>query len=762
MSSTTSPPDRRLGGDEAGASEATGNDTGASEATGNVTGASEATGNVTGASEATGDTTGASEATEVTTGASDAGEGPADRDSMHDDPALRVVVVWFLRVVGAFAAAVVVAQTLESARVLAGVPNPGALVNYGLPVVLAVGQLSAAIGFGSLVFAAFFVPPQRDGLLDVGGYRAVRAAGASLTVWMVCALLMIPLTASDVTGAKLSTVLELNNLRAAFDAIESLRYWFWTAIFAGVAALVGRLAIRWGWSFVGLAFAFLSLMPSALLGHSSSGGGHDIATNSLILHITAASLWTGGLIAVLAYAFAGGRWRSLALSRYSRVAFWCLIVTAFSGVINALVRVHVGELFTTTYGLVLVAKTAALLIAAGLGAYHRTVTLAAMERDESPARSLFVRFALVETVVLAVAMGLAAGLSRTAPPERPVDDVSITARAIGYDLDGPPTFVNLMTQWRFDLIFGTAAIVAAVVYLRGVWRLRRRGDAWPVGRTVAWLLGCFALLLATSSGLGKYAPALFSVHMMGHMMLSMLVPVLLVLGGPVTLALRALPPAGKDAPPGPREWILAGIHSRYSRFVTHPAIAIGIFVGSFYVLYLFGLFDVIVEHHSAHLLMNLHFLLSGYLFYWLVIGIDPAPRQVTPLAKVGIVWGALPFHAFFGVALMMTTSIVALDWYQNLHLGFPVDVSQDQQAGGGIAWATGEFPLVLVMMALLIQWRRQDDRVARRLDRQADRDDDAELESYNAMLRQMQQPAAVAAADDADDAAEPGDQPARH
>src|SRR4029078_214720 len=145
------------------------------------------------------------------------------------------------------------------------------------------------------------------------------------------------------------------------------------------------------------------------------------------------------------------------------------------------------------------------------------------------------------------------------------------------------------------LLFGTAAVVVAVLYVLGVRRLRRRGDGWPMGRTMAWLCGCAALLFTTSSGLGRYMPAMFSMHMVAHMMLSMLVPILLVLGAPVTMALRALPAAGRDDPPGPREWLLAALHSRVSRFLTHPIVATVIFVAGFYGLYFGGLFDAAVS-----------------------------------------------------------------------------------------------------------------------------------------------------------------------
>jgi cytochrome c oxidase assembly factor CtaG len=254
---------------------------------------------------------------------------------------------------------------------------------------------------------------------------------------------------------------------------------------------------------------------------------------------------------------------------------------------------------------------------------------------------------------------------------------------------------------------------------------------------VAWLLGCLALLFVTSSGLGRYMPAMFSMHMADHMMLSMLVPILLALGGPVSLALRALPTAGRDDPPGMREWLLAALHSRLSRFLTNPVVATVLFIAGFYGLYLGGLFDAAVGSHMGHVAMNVHFLVSGYLFYWVVIGVDPTPRPIPPLAKVGVVFASLPLHAFFGVLLMSMPNVLGESFYRSLHLSWHTDLLGDQRLGGGIAWAAGEIPLVVVMIALLVQWTRSDQRTARRLDRAADRDDDAERAAYNAMLAEL-------------------------
>lgn len=660
--------------------------------------------------------------------------GPAPDELQRPISSIGWGLGWALAWVGGIVAVIITAATVSSTR-LVGIVDPGWVVTYGMPVVQVIGEIGAVTAVGGALFAAFFVPPQRDGILDVGGFQAVRFATAGALVWTAASLLLVPLSFSYATSRSLTYAISPSHWGTVLDQVAESRSWLWTAGFALLTAVVGRVLLHWGWAVFMLPLSLLSLMPLALSGHSSTGGDHDMATNSLILHVVAATLWMGGLFAVLGYAFSGGRYIELAVRRFSRIAFWALIVVGLSGVINALIRIDLSQLFSSTYGWLVVGKIAALVVLGGFGAMQRQRVIRRLG-DGPAGRGLFVRFAAAELLVFGATFGLAVGLSRTPPPGS--DSLpSITKVALGFDLDHPPTLARIFTDWRFDLIYGTLAIVLAVVYLRGVIRLRRRGDDWPLGRTVAWLLGCLVLLFVTSSGLGKYSTAMFSIHMIEHMALSMLVPVLLVLGGPVTLALRALPVAGKDAPPGPREWINTVLHSRFSQIITNPVLVVVLFIGSFYVLYLGALFSTVVQYHAAHVLMNAHFLLSGYLFYWLVIGIDPAPRKLSPVSKVGVVFGSLPFHAFFGVALMMADTAIAMSYYNSLHLPWYLDRMSDQRTGGGIAWAAGEVPLVLVMLALLVQWRRQDDRAARRFDRREDRDDDAELASYNAMLRQM-------------------------
>ncbi|OZF44498.1 copper resistance protein CopD [Rhodococcus sp. 14-1411-2a] len=661
----------------------------------------------------------------------------ANDGSTNDDPRSTTTTVFATAgVIAGVVAALTVMLSASDALVLLGIPDPGPATTYGLPALRAIGEIAAVIAIGSFLLAAFLVPPQKNGILDVDGYRAVRTGSVASIIWAVCALLLVPLTLSDTSGQPFAEAIKPANLWIALDQVEIASAWRWTAIMAVVLAIASRTVLRWAWTPALLGFSLATLLPIALSGHSSAGGSHDIATNSLILHLGAASLWAGGLFALLAHVRRRGAHADVAARRFSTIAGVCFVVMGISGVINALVRVSLADLFTTTYGLLIVGKIVALIVLGGFGWMQRRRALPALIADPT-ARGPLLRFAGAEVLVLAATIGLAVGLGRTPPPAEIDPNLTTTEAALGYNLSGPPTFARMALDWRFDLIFGTAAIVMAVVYLIGVRRLRLRGDAWPVGRTVAWVLGCLTLLISTSSGIGRYSTAVFSVHMTGHMMLSMLAPVLLALGGALTLALRVLPAAGKDGVPGMREWLLMGLHSRLSQFVTHPLVAALIFVGGFYVLYLGGIFGAVLDSHGAHLLMNLHFVLSGYLFYWTVIGVDPSPRKIAPVTKLAVVFGSLPFHAFFGVALMSMNTVMGGWFYRTLGLDWNSDLLGDQKLGGGIAWATGEVPLVLVMLALLIQWTRSDDRDARRSDRAAERDHDADLAAHNAMFAEL-------------------------
>jgi cytochrome c oxidase assembly factor CtaG len=337
-------------------------------------------------------------------------------------------------------------------------------------------------------------------------------------------------------------------------------------------------------------------------------------------------------------------------------------------------------------------------------------------------------------------MGLAVALSRTAPPA--TDSTGGTVKELlGYDMPPPITAVRLLTLWRFDFFFALLIVVLAGLYLAGVVRLRRRGDRWPAGRTAAWFVGLLSIASVTLSGVATYAPVLFSVHMAQHMVMAMLTPIFLVLGAPVTLALRALKPAAIRGDRGPREWLTVFLHSRVTKVVTHPAVATAVFIVSTYALYFSPLFEKAMRAHLGHIAMLTHFLLSGILFFWVLIGVDPAPIRLPYIGRLLVLFVTMPFHAFFGIAIMNMGKPLAEGWYTTLDRPWGASLVSDQSTGGAMAWAFGEIPTFIVLIALVFQWFVEDERLARRLERKADRaevrKEDSELSDYNAYLESL-------------------------
>lgn len=306
----------------------------------------------------------------------------------------------------------------------------------------------------------------------------------------------------------------------------------------------------------------------------------------------------------------------------------------------------------------------------------------------------------------------------------------------GMNMDLPPFTLGRGLQFSADPFFLIGCVLAVVLYGYAVLRLRRRGDSWPVSRMVFFVVGVLTVALVMCTGLNDYGMVMFSVHMVQHMVISMLSPILLLLGAPVTLALRALPVAARGTK-GPRELLLMLLHSRYMKIATHPAFTIPLFIASLYALYFTPLFDFLMGSTAGHLAMMVHFLAVGLVFFWPIMGVDPGPHRPGYVMRMLELFAGMPFHAFFGIALMMASEPM-VKVYENPPASLGIDALADQNAAGGIAWAFSEIPSVLVLVALVFQWYRSEQRTAKRSDRAADRDGDQELQAYNAYLASLQ------------------------
>jgi cytochrome c oxidase assembly factor CtaG len=273
---------------------------------------------------------------------------------------------------------------------------------------------------------------------------------------------------------------------------------------------------------------------------------------------------------------------------------------------------------------------------------------------------------------------------------------------------------EIFTQIRLTSLLALALVVAGAVYLYGVHRLRQRGDHWPTGRTVAFLAGGLGSIAAvTVTGLEAYDTALLSVHMVQHMVLAMVGPIFLALGAPVTLALRTLPGAK-------RKILLGVLHSRIAKVLTFPLVAFGIFVANPFVLYFTGLYRATLEHAWLHELIHVHFIVTGCLFFWPLLGLDPLPNRWPYPARALLMVLSVPFHTVLGLTIMQSKTLLGGDWYPNLHLAWS-DPWNDQVVAGGILWAGGELVSVTMLGILIVQWIKESEREAKRIDRALDR-----------------------------------------
>lgn len=616
--------------------------------------------------------------------------------------------------------------------------DPGVVVRYGLPIAKLLGTLGAAGAIGGLLLALLALAPERP---EFG--RALDVAAASAAVWTLASALSGFLTFLAIYAQPITFDPQFGALLSNFFSTRELgQAWLATTLMAAVVTVL-CFALRSPALLAGVAvIAVAALWPVAQTGHAGGTADHDAAVTAVYLHSVFAAMWVGGLLTIVLIRSALAERLPIVLARYSTIALVAFIVVASSGLVSAQLRMGGVEALGTPYGLLVAAKVLALI---GLGAFGAAYRRSIIRRLDSTVaagaaapRSAFWIIVTAELALMGAASGLAAALARTPTPvpEVPVDQLADPTPAeilTGSPLPPPYEPFRLLTEWDLNLLWALIAAFGAFFYVAGAERLRRRGDAWPVGRTIMFVIAMAMLVFVTSSGLAVYEKYLFSVHMLGHMVLSMGIPVLIVLAAPVTLAARAIH-ARKDGSRGPREWILAIVHSRFAGLVGHPLVASVVFAVSLLVFYYTSIFAWAVSDHIGHQWMVLHFLLSGYLFVNALVGIDPAPYRPPYAIRLIILLATMAFHAFFGISLVGGTGLLLPEWYGAMGREWGDTPLADQQAGGAIAWSVGEIPTLALALLVMWSWSRADGRESKRLDRKADRDGDADLEAWNAML----------------------------
>ena len=586
-------------------------------------------------------------------------------------------------------------------------------------------QLTGVLSIGLLIAIAFLDLDIKGKVLNTGLIKKTRAL---IYLWLVVTFIYILIQIAYLLEQPLSASFDLTVIRSYLTQTSIGKSYLVQMIGISIVLMIPLKKVIS--TYVALLISLVAITAPVFQSHGSTSGYHGLAIGALVVHVIALSFWVGGLFGLTQLSKEN---KLIALPRFSEIALWSAIAVVLTGAATAWTRLDSIQAWQSKYGAVTLLKIFLAITLIGFGALHRRWII----KSDYP--SVF-RLVTAEIGIMISTIFVGSWLSTINPPEREIIS-SPGLLVTGIEMPEPPTFSRVLLAYDADGLMLGLLIFAVAIYIKGVIILSRRGDKWPVGRTIAFALGISAIDFATSGGLGVYSRFAFSNHMLSHMVLGMIAPIGIVLGAPITLALRTLPIGRNEQERGIRGSFIALLHSKLSKIYTHPVVALAIFNGSLFALYFTPLFGNLMQGHSGHFFMSIHFLLSGILFFQVLIGVDPMPRKVLHIVKVIIIFAAMSIHAFFSISVMSASTLLDNGYFALLERPWATDLLADQRAGGAIGWAMGEIPILLALLATFIQWTRQDKKEAARIDRAADRaaamGEKDDLALYNQYLAEL-------------------------
>ena len=569
---------------------------------------------------------------------------------------------------------------------------------------------------GFLISLSFLLP-ERDGYLRESSASTKKFLILGSGLWVITSIGNLLATLANIFESDITEVLKLTIIRSFITQVTLGKLLAYQIVISLLVFLLSSRVKRNGGAFWLMLLALSGQLAPVFQSHSSSLGSHSLAIGSLVIHVTALTFWIGSVIALRLMVTED---QALAFPRVSTIALWSSFAVVLSGVVNAWTRLRISDSWFTTYGALIALKV--------------VLTISIFIFASKLRKGIDLQWLLpFEIGLMSLILGIGSVLNRFTPEETAPATFDRVRELTGISMPQPPTLSRVFFDYEANGLILGLLVFATALYIRGVVALSRRGDKWPVGRTISFAIGISLLDYATSGGLGLYAQFSFQYHMIAHMVLSMIAPIAIILSAPITLALRTLPIGRDKEERGIRGLLINFLHSKPTSIWTHPLVALAIFDGSLFALYFTPLFGNLMTGHFGHLIMDLHFIAAGLLFFHVIVGIDPNPRKVHHLVRVVILLAAMSIHAFFSIALMSANDLIDGGYYQLLDRPWSTDLLSDQKVGAAIGWAMGEIPIVAALIATFIQWMRSDAREAKRADKRSATD----LAEYNAYLEKL-------------------------
>ena len=556
--------------------------------------------------------------------------------------------------------------------------DAGRVTGWLVPLTRALLDLCTFATVGCLTVAAWLLPTA--GQESPQARRVLRLASGWALAWAASAVLLLVTSTAQLVGQGVRSLLGTPALYRLAWELPQNRALLLIAL-AGVAvALVRTRVTRPGAALLLLVGVLAALVPLLATGHAGTASNHYIAAQSLVVHVVAASLWVGGLMVLVLYLRKDADVLAVALPRFSRLALGCFVAVALSGIVGGWVRLGFSwDTWTSTYGGLILAKSAALVVLGLLGVAHRRWSV---PQVAAGARHAFARLAAVEVLVMTVAAGLAVVLSRTAPPAEAL------TRAAPPHANSFPTVERsirpagvwtLLTESRADVFVLTLACVVLAGYLMGVRAVLRRGERWPLRRTLCFAAGVLVGVWATAGGLGAYSGALFSAEVARLLTMALVVPALLTCGAPFTLVGRI----GGTSPGS----------SRLARWVS-PVNGVTLLVVVLAAALMTPLLEVSLRNPVLHLALAGVALAAGFLFAWPLLGVDDPPGRRQDTGDGALLVGVLAVLLLVQGAHIWTSSTLFADqWFGRLNWSWG-NPRADQKIAGLVAAGFGVALLV--------------------------------------------------------------------
>jgi putative copper export protein/cytochrome c oxidase assembly factor CtaG len=570
----------------------------------------------------------------------------------------------------------------------AGLSDAGGVTARLLPLTRSLFDLAAVGTIGAVLALAWLVP---HGAPAVVGRRLRTAAAAWAAAWFVAAALNLLASVSQVVGVPVVRLLGSLDLLSYGIGLPQGRAMLLVMVGALALALwIGTVRTTTGcraWSFVAPAL----MAPLLATGHAATASDHFLATEMLLVHVIAVTLWMGGLLALVVHLRAFPSVLPDAVRRFSVLALPCFAVVGLSGLVSAWTRLGLDPgVWTSTYGVLLLLKIGAFATLGYLGWLHRSRSLASL-RAGGP--RVFARIAAVEVVVLGVAVGLAVVLARTAPP------IAASLRAVPPHAAAFPTVdatlrplspLTALLETRPDALVLSFLVAAAVVLL--VW-VRGTSTVLTPGRWLRLLAGLVVTGWSLVGGLGAYSTSLLSAEVTQVLVLATLAPPLLAWG---------LPP---DRVVVVTTWIGRGP----LRGLLNPTNAAVLLVVLVAVTFQTPLLDASLRSELGHLGVGLAALGAGLLLFLPMAAPSGEPTASGGPAGTGQgrqpVAGLLALAGvllFYGWRMRLSSQPYAGGWFRDLDLWW-ADAAADQRLAG---WTLIGFALLLAALAVVLTQRR--------------------------------------------------------